>query len=71
MFSVKKFLRPLIFTLTIIFVTLSVTGCGSVINGINQANKARKAFKAVKATTDVVDLKRYADDFADKILKHR
>ena len=71
MFSVKKFFHPLIFILTIIFVTLSVTGCGSVINGINQANKSRKAFKAVKSVIEVIDLKRNADDLADKLLKHR
>ena len=73
MISIKKFLRPLIFVLAIIFVTINLTGCASTINTIktiSQGEKARKVFKGAQAIVDVVDVKRNAGDLADKILKH-
>ena len=80
MTSIKKFFRPLILVLAIIFVTISVTGCSSTINTIktiktiktvSQSEKARKVFKGVMGVGDVIDLKRNASDLADKILKHK
>ena len=67
----KKFLRPLIFTLIIIFVTFGVTGCASTIRTLAQAEKAGKVLKSAAAVGDVIELKRNASDLLDKILKHR
>ena len=64
----KRFLRLLISLLMIVFVLLSVTGCSSVIKGINQVDKARKAIKGSAAVVDVVDVKRNVDVLCDKVL---
>lgn len=61
MISIKKFLRPLIFVLAIVFVTINVTGCASTINTIktiSQGEKAKKVFKGAQAIVDVVDVKK-------------
>lgn len=74
MISIKKFLRPLILVLTIIFGALSLTGCASTINTIktiSQTEKAKKVFKGAMGVVDVIDVKRNVSDLADKILKHK
>ena len=64
MISIKKFLRPLVIFLLIIFGALSLTGCASVIRSVSKISKAQKVINAV-------ELKRNVGELADKILDNK